>query len=353
MNYRLSVILPTYNRRDRLEKSLLNYLEENIPCIEFIILDNASTDGTQELIQSIIKQDSRVKYFKNPQNIGYNRSLYRGFLEASSDWITILADDDLMETGYIAELLEVIENNSDCAIIANALKNQISNDDYKITTFFDKTTKLKSGYDGIKTLFMCTGAVPGFTFNKKLIDQKYWLLDSYIYPQIRIAVMAASLNDVVYFKPTKYIKIPQNDSVMIRVKDAMGRPLDYGIIERINILLDVSKKLPVKERNQALNELSFGLFSFGVSVFKMMYKEDKQHAFQYFSSLLKHPFIRSSLLFWVSFIDGLVLKNGVSLIDKIKIMLYFIRSLFNSILNKNLYRSFFYAIKKTLFKVKV
>ncbi len=80
MNYRLSVILPTYNRRDRLEKSLLNYLEENIPCIEFIILDNASTDGTQELIQSIIKQDSRVKYFKNPQNIGYNRSLYRGFL---------------------------------------------------------------------------------------------------------------------------------------------------------------------------------------------------------------------------------------------------------------------------------
>jgi hypothetical protein len=195
---------------------------------------------------------------------------------------------------------------------------------------------------------MSTGAVPGFAFNKKLIDQKDWLLDGYIYPQIRISVMAALSNETVYFKPTKYIKILQNDSVMIRVKDAMGRSLDYGIIERINILLDVSKKLPVKERNQVLNELSFELFSWGGNVFKMMYKEDRQHAFQYFSSLLKHPFIRSSLLFWMISIYQLVLNGGISFFDKCKVLMSFIVSIIISIFNKNLYRTTLLILKKVV-----
>ena len=78
---KLSVIIPTFNRRDRLKKSLFNYTEEKINSVEFLVIDNCSNDGTEDVVQLMIKEDNRIKYFKNPQNLGYNRNLFRGYLE--------------------------------------------------------------------------------------------------------------------------------------------------------------------------------------------------------------------------------------------------------------------------------
>jgi len=349
MNKILSVILPTYNRRDKLEKSLSTYLEEDIQCIEFIILDNDSTDSTEEFVFSVKQKDSRIKYFKNPQNLGYNRNLYRGFLEASADWIIVLADDDIMEVGYFSELLKVIEGNSDCAIIMNALKNQMPDGEYKLTNLFEKTTRIAKGLAGIKALYMWTGSVPGFTFNRKLINQTDWLLDDYIYPQIRIAISAAINNDTVYFVPSKCILIPSSDSAMVRAKDAMGRPLDYGVYERINILIDVTEKLSAEDKNKALNELSMSLFSWSLSIFNLMYKEDKKYSFKYFDSLLKHKFIQSSLLFWLMVFRNCK-NNKTSANEKIYFIYKFFMSLLLSLPNKNLYRSGCFITKKIIKK---
>ena len=54
---KLSVIIPTFNRRDRLKKSLFNYTEEKINSVEFLVIDNCSNDGTEDVVQLMIKDN--------------------------------------------------------------------------------------------------------------------------------------------------------------------------------------------------------------------------------------------------------------------------------------------------------
>ena len=119
----LSVIIPTYNRVDVLKETFHMLMKERSNEIEFIVLDNASEDGTEEYIKSFVKTDSRIRYLKNHVNIGANRSIYRGYLESKSNWICFMPDDDLIEKGFLTELIRVIDKNQNCGVIIN-LNNQ-------------------------------------------------------------------------------------------------------------------------------------------------------------------------------------------------------------------------------------
>lgn len=319
MKYKLSVIIPTYNRKNRLEKSLAMYTAENISEIEYIILDNHSTDDTEEYLLSLMEKNQNIKYFRNPQNLGYNRNLYRGYLEATSNWITVLADDDEMEYGYFYDLLSIIENDArdECAIIVSPLKFRVKDNEERIYSKYDSTTRIHKGLDAIKSVYMETGAVPGFTFNKNLINQDVWRLDNSIYPQIRIAVYASLKHDVIYFVPKHYIVIPEGDSVMIRVADAMKRPLDYGVIERFNILLDVQKELSGIEGRRLIHEMSPNILGWAAGVFKAMNALDKVYSMKYFKSLLEHDKIKSSPIFWLVVVNEILKNKNVNISAKI------------------------------------
>ena len=67
---RLSVGLPVYNGADYLAESLDALLGQTFEDFELIISDNASTDGTADICQQYAKQDSRIRYFRQPRNIG-------------------------------------------------------------------------------------------------------------------------------------------------------------------------------------------------------------------------------------------------------------------------------------------
>ena len=67
---RLTVGLPVYNGEKYIAESLDALLGQSYTDFELIISDNASTDGTADICRRYEKQDSRVRYFRQPQNIG-------------------------------------------------------------------------------------------------------------------------------------------------------------------------------------------------------------------------------------------------------------------------------------------
>ena len=67
---RLSVGLPVYNGESYLAESLESLLEQTYEDFELIISDNASTDGTAGICRRYEKQDSRIRYVRQPRNIG-------------------------------------------------------------------------------------------------------------------------------------------------------------------------------------------------------------------------------------------------------------------------------------------
>src|SRR5262249_16738962 len=61
--------------------------------LELIVIDNASTDGTVDVLKRLARTDTRVKIIVNNRNFGHIRSGYHAFLQAKGDAVIIMASD--------------------------------------------------------------------------------------------------------------------------------------------------------------------------------------------------------------------------------------------------------------------
>jgi glycosyltransferase involved in cell wall biosynthesis len=92
---KFSIITPTYNRADLIERAVKSILNQSYQNFEMIIVDDGSTDNTEKII-SKYSDDVRIRYVKATQNGGVNKARNIGIKSISedSDWITFLDSDD-------------------------------------------------------------------------------------------------------------------------------------------------------------------------------------------------------------------------------------------------------------------
>jgi glycosyltransferase involved in cell wall biosynthesis len=100
---RLSVGLPVYNGESYLAESLEALLEQTYENFELIISDNASTDGTAGICRRYEKQDSRIRYVRQPQNIGCAPNHNYVVQQARGELFKWASHDDL----YARDLLKL------------------------------------------------------------------------------------------------------------------------------------------------------------------------------------------------------------------------------------------------------
>src|ERR1019366_893943 len=94
----ISVVSGCYNEEDNvreLHERVCRVFAGELPeyTFEFIIIDNASQDGTVKILKEIAAQDKRVKVIVNNRNFGHVRSPYHAMLQASGEAIIYLASD--------------------------------------------------------------------------------------------------------------------------------------------------------------------------------------------------------------------------------------------------------------------
>lgn len=88
----VSVLMCTYNREKFLARAIESVLSQTYEDLEFVIVDDGSTDGTEELIRSYT--DSRIKYLKQEQNSFYCHAANWGLWHCSGDYIAFMNSDD-------------------------------------------------------------------------------------------------------------------------------------------------------------------------------------------------------------------------------------------------------------------
>lgn len=114
MNY--GVVIVTYNRVELLKECLSCVIDQSIKFQEIIVVDNCSTDSTNEYLQNIthIECDSNIKHFRLEENLGgaggFNYALSK--VSADIDWVLIIDDDAMLENNYIEEIDRVIPYNN-------------------------------------------------------------------------------------------------------------------------------------------------------------------------------------------------------------------------------------------------
>jgi glycosyltransferase involved in cell wall biosynthesis len=106
---RLSIGLPVYNGEKYLRLEVESLLEQDYTDFELIISDNASTDATQEICQQFAATDRRIRYYRNPTNIGASGNHNRLLELARGELFKWAAHDDVHLPGFLRRCVEAID----------------------------------------------------------------------------------------------------------------------------------------------------------------------------------------------------------------------------------------------------
>jgi glycosyltransferase involved in cell wall biosynthesis len=116
---RLSIGLPVYNGESYLAESIESLLGQTFEDFELIISDNASTDCTADICRRYAKQDSRVRYVRQPRNIGLSPNHNFVFAEARGELFKWAAADDLYARDLLRHCVEALDEHPD-VVLAHA-----------------------------------------------------------------------------------------------------------------------------------------------------------------------------------------------------------------------------------------
>ena len=118
MNDLVSIIMPSYNTQKFIEETLVSVLAQTYTNWELIIVDDCSTDNTDEIVSPFLS-DSRIIYIQNEKNSGAAVSRNRALREAKGKWIAFLDSDDLWTPDKLEKQIAFMQSNGYCFSYTN------------------------------------------------------------------------------------------------------------------------------------------------------------------------------------------------------------------------------------------
>lgn len=119
---KLSIIVPTYNRASTyLSATIQSALSQSYADFELFIVDDHSTDNTEEIVKSFMTHDPRVRYFKAPVNYGEYWVTNYGMSNSKGTYVTWLHSDDLLPVGSLERRMGALEADSTLDFVHGAI----------------------------------------------------------------------------------------------------------------------------------------------------------------------------------------------------------------------------------------
>lgn len=112
-----SIVIPTYNRADRVTAAIDSALEQTFQDFEVIVVDDGSTDGTATRVDHRYGGDSRVRTVRQ-EHAERGAARNRGLAESTGEFVVFLDSDDRMRPDHLQRLSEAIEAHPDADFLA-------------------------------------------------------------------------------------------------------------------------------------------------------------------------------------------------------------------------------------------
>lgn len=129
----LDVFIVTYNRSRYLKDAIESILNQTYSDFQLTILDNCSTDNTEEVVRSF--NDNRIRYIKNEENLGAWGNVNKAFSLADKKYYIVNHDDDIMMPDYLEKAVGFMEENDDVSVLSLGIDNIDAEADYSQCVF--------------------------------------------------------------------------------------------------------------------------------------------------------------------------------------------------------------------------
>ncbi len=105
----VSIVIVTWNGKTDIDSCLESVLTHDYPKMEYLVIDNGSSDGTPEHIQQVYPE---VRLIRNARNKGFTAGVNQGIEASSGDIVFLLNQDAMMQKGLLSEIVRTLANES-------------------------------------------------------------------------------------------------------------------------------------------------------------------------------------------------------------------------------------------------
>jgi glycosyltransferase involved in cell wall biosynthesis len=169
----ITTVIPTYRRPRLLRRAILSVLNQTYPNVRVCVYDNASGDETEEVVAQMTKKDSRVRYYRHPENIGSFNNFNYGLQEVKTPFFSLLSDDDVLVPTFYEEAIKAFRQYPETMLVCmptmvvDSLLNVISGPIQVMNTTFYAPGEAVKGMIEVNIPATWTGIV----FRKEVRDQ--------------------------------------------------------------------------------------------------------------------------------------------------------------------------------------
>lgn len=167
INPKVSVIMPVFNAELFLRESIDSILNQTYTNFEFLIINDGSTDASQEIIDSY--KDARIICIHHTTNLGLIHSLNKGLKKAKGVYICRMDADDISLPKRLEKQITFLERNHQIEILGTAFK--------WMPTYKTELHPFSSSKCNVKLLFATCLAHPSVVIRKSLIDRLHLQYD--------------------------------------------------------------------------------------------------------------------------------------------------------------------------------
>lgn len=120
---KVTVCIPSYNRAKTISNSLISILNQTYKNIEILVIDNASTDNTKEVVENF--NDSRIKYLYFPDLLDVNYNFMRAISSSNTEIVCLFHSDDYYFPTIIEEQIEFLAASNVGAVFSKMIPRKI------------------------------------------------------------------------------------------------------------------------------------------------------------------------------------------------------------------------------------
>lgn len=157
----ISIVLPTYNGAKYIRQSIRSCLDQTHANWELIVVDDASTDNTVEILAELSRNDSRIRVLRHAVNQKLPAALNTGFANAAGDYLTWTSDDNQFRPKALAKLLEVLEASPQVGLVYS---------DYTLIDEHGKETQRRRVADS-RQLYATNSVGPCFLYRRRVMEE--------------------------------------------------------------------------------------------------------------------------------------------------------------------------------------
>jgi glycosyltransferase involved in cell wall biosynthesis len=249
----ISIVMASYNGENFIREQVESLLAQSYPNLEFIFVDDASSDQTWEILKEFAKEDKRIQLTKNQINQGLLATFETGIRAANGEMIALSDQDDVWVTEKISLLAGAIGSHS--LIYADS---QLTDAAGKPTARYSERNYLCDYPTALHYVFGTKAMGHAMLFKKEIL--KIALpFPAYVGHDYILGFAAAALNGVAYF-PQTLVNYRQHSNNTVgadikrrKKKNTSRKERNKRIVKRLVLL---AERCPAGQEREILQKLA-------------------------------------------------------------------------------------------------